>query len=170
MRTSRLWVLLSFLIAASPACHGDDDDAARGADADAEAARQPKPAILQVAPPIDLKAPPADATKTASGLVYKKRFATAGAQPRGDDTVLVRYTGWRQGTGATFFTTTARDQPIAIDLGHAAAGFREALPLLHKGEKLMLWLPPSPGMPEPVAYEIELIDIVAKPAVAGRAG
>jgi len=171
MRNAGVCLLLSSLIASSAAamagCHGDDDDDdARAADR-AAAPTRPRPAIPQVAPPLDLHKPPADATVLASGVVFKKRFATSGDQPRGDQTVLVRYTGWRQRTGDTFFTTTGRDQPIAIDVAHAAAGFREALPLLRKGEKVMLWLPPSPGTPEPVAYEVELVDIVAKRGASG---
>ena len=117
---------------------------------------------MQVAPPIDLRKPPVDATKTASGLTYKKRFDTSGAQPVSGDTVLVRYTGWRQRTGDTFFTTTGRAQPMSIDLGHAAAGFREAVSVMRKGEKMMLWLPAGSDAPEPIAYEVELVDIVAK--------
>src|SRR5436309_13765995 len=51
----------------------------------------------QVAPPFDLKAPPADATKTASGLIYKKLAVNAsGVAPKRNDTVLTNYTGWRQ--------------------------------------------------------------------------
>jgi FKBP-type peptidyl-prolyl cis-trans isomerase len=122
--------------------------------------------MLQVAPPLDLRKAPADATKTATGLTYKKRFDTSGAQPLSGDTVLARYTGWRQQTGDTFFTTTGRAQPISIDLRHAAAGFREAVSVMHKGEKMMLWLPAGADAPEPIAYEIELVDIVAKAAGA----
>jgi hypothetical protein len=167
MRNTRLGLLLSSLIAASAVavgCHSDDD--ARPATRTA-APSPPRPAIPQVAPPPDLGTPPADAVKLTSGVVFKKRLATRGDQPLRDQTVLVRYTGWRQRTGETFFTTTGRDQPIAIDVAHAAPGFREALPLLRKGEKAMLWLPPSPGTPEPVAYEVELVDIVARRGASG---
>ena len=115
-----------------------------------------------------LRAPPADATKTASGLIYKRLGAgTKGAQPRSDDTVLVRYTGWRQRTGETFFTTQGRAQPIAIDLAHAALEFREALPLLRVGETAVVWMPPRPGTREPVAYQVELVEVIAsRPAEA----
>jgi hypothetical protein len=80
----------------------------------------------------------------------------------------VRYTGWVQRTGETFFTTQGRGQPIAIDLGHAAPGFREALPLLHAGEKAVVWMPPRRGTLEPVAYEIELVEVLAnRPGAPG---
>jgi FKBP-type peptidyl-prolyl cis-trans isomerase len=110
-----------------------------------------------------------DATKTGSGLVYAKLVANdAGVRPSRSDTVLVQYTGWRQGTGDTFFTTKGRARPIAIDIAHAAPGFTEALPLLHKGETAMLWVPPSAGTPETVVYQIEVVDIVAPPATTRR--
>jgi hypothetical protein len=159
MHNLALWFLLS-TTAWTVGCRGYDDDARNAASAVPPS--PPRTAIPQVTPPLDLSKPPADATKLASGAILKRRLATSGDQPRSDETVLVRYTGWRQRTGDTFFTTTGRDQPIAIDLGHAAAGFREALPLLRKGEKVMLWLPPGPGTLEPIAYEVELVDIVRR--------
>jgi hypothetical protein len=50
---------------------------------------------------------------------------------------------------------------IAIDLAHAGPGFAEVIPLLHKGEKAVLWVPPGQGMTEAVVYEVEVVDIVA---------
>ena len=48
--------------------------------------------------------------------------------------------------------------------------FREALPLLHKGEKAILWLPPGEGVAETLVYEIELLDIISPIATASRPG
>jgi FKBP-type peptidyl-prolyl cis-trans isomerase len=157
-------LVISILLSSSVAfvsCQGDDESTEKPI----AAPRKVKPqGVPQVAPPIDLQTPPADATKTASGLVYKRLVANkAGAQARTEQTVLVRYTGWRQRTGQTFFTNGGSGQPIAIDLAHAAPGFREALLLLHKGEKAVLWMPAGAEMPEPVAYEVELVDILPKP-------
>src|SRR5438270_2884250 len=71
-----------------------------------------RPRTDQVAPPFDLKAPPADATKTASGLIYKKITSKDdGAAPKRNDTVLVLYTGWHQSTGETFVSNKSRGQP-----------------------------------------------------------
>jgi len=163
MRNLVMWILLSSSVA-YVGCQSDDESIEKPT----EAPRKVKPqGVPQVAPPIDLQTPPADATKTASGLVYKRLVANhAGAQARANETVLVRYTGWRQRTGQTFFTNGGSSQPIAIDLAHAAPGFREALLVLHKGEKAVLWMPTGPGMPEPVAYEVELVDILPKPVAA----
>jgi len=89
-------------------------------------------------------------------------------RPSPSDAALVQYTGWRQSTGDTFFTTKGRPRPIAIDIAHAAPGFTEVLPLLHKGETAMLWVPPSAGTPETVVYQIEVVDIVVPPATTRR--
>ena len=103
--------------------------------------------------------------KTGSGLSYKRLVEKPrGLQARPGESVLIRYTGWRQGTSETFFTTGTDGQTIAINPDYAAPGLREAIALLHKGEKLMLWLPAGEGMPEPVVYAIELVDVVPKAA------
>ena len=161
MRALTLWILFSSAVLGSVACHDDKDD---------EPTKQTRNGIEQIAPPLDLRTPPDDATRSASGLVYKKLVANGrGAQPTRGDTALLQYTGWRQNTGETFFTTRGRSQPIALDLAHAAPGFAEALPLLHKGEKAVLWVPPGHGTPEAVVYEVEVIDVVVPPVVAKRA-
>jgi FKBP-type peptidyl-prolyl cis-trans isomerase len=128
----------------------------------------------QVAPPFAIQTPPADATKTASGLIYKKLVSNdAGPQPRRNDTVLINFTGWRQSTGDTFFTNRGRGQPLPLNLSQTAPGFTEALQLLHKGEKAVLWVPPeigyktppAQGKPETLVYEVEVVDIEPAPAV-----
>jgi FKBP-type peptidyl-prolyl cis-trans isomerase len=83
--------------------------------------------------------------------------------------VLVHYTGWRQRTGETFFTTKGTSQPMALDVAHAAPGFGEALQLLRKGERAVLWVPPAQGTDqgtETLVYEVEVVDIVAAPKIA----
>jgi FKBP-type peptidyl-prolyl cis-trans isomerase len=128
----------------------------------------------QVTPPFDVKTPPADATKTSSGLVYKKLVTNdAGAQPRRNDIVLINYTGWRQTTGETFYTNRASGQPMPLNLTQAAPGFVEALQILRKGEKAMLWMPaaigyktpPAEGTAEPRVYEVEIVDITPSPVI-----
>lgn len=134
----------------------------------------PAPTIEQLQPPLDLKNPPADAIKTASGLVYKKLPSQpTGEAPKRNDTVSIIYTGWRQSTGATFFSNRGR-QPMGLPLANTAAGFTEAMQLLKQGEKAMLWLPPSIGYkdgpppgtpPETLVYEVEIVGIQAAPPV-----
>ena len=163
MRNLATWVFVSATIIASTACDGDDD---AGPALAAQAALR---AVPQIKPPLDIQKPPPDATRTGSGLVYKTLVGATGPRPLADDTVMVRYTGWRLGSGETFFTTEGRGQPIAVDVAHAAPAFREAISLLHKGETAMLWVPPGSGEREQVAYEVEVVDIVARrPSTGSR--
>ena len=167
MSSRTTWLCFSLGLCGSVGCHIDGDDPA--ADTASAVVKAPRSGIEQVAPPLDLKTPPPDATKTRSGLVLAKLVTNdVGERPSPSDTALVQYTGWRQSTGDTFFTTKGRARPIAIDIAHAAPGFTEALPLLHKGETAMLWVPPSPGTPETVVYQIEVVDIVVPPATTTR--
>lgn len=166
MRKLAVCLWLSSAIAMPAGCSDEDEPASKPP----ETARAAPRRVPQVQPPIDVKAPPSDAAKTASGLPYKRLVARSnGAQASASSRVLIRYTGWRQRTGETFFTTGRDGQTIAIDVAHAAPGFRELLPLLHKGEKAILWLPPGGGMPEPVAYEVELVDVLAGAPPSGQA-
>jgi len=127
-----------------------------------------RPRSEQVKPPVDVKTPPGDATKTASGLIYKKLVSNeSGAAIKRNDTVQINYTGWRQSSGETFFTNRVRDQPMPLNLTQAAPGFVEAMQLLRKGEKAILWIPPdigykappSEGKPETLVYEVEIVDV-----------
>ncbi len=133
-----------------------------------------KPRAEQVTPPFDVKSSPADATKTASGLIYKKLATSeAGAPIKRNDTVLINLTSWRQSTGETFFTNRQRGQPMPLNLSQSAPGFVEAMQLLRKGEKAMLWVPPAigykapptEGTPETLVYEVEVVDITPAPAI-----
>lgn len=129
----------------------------------------------QLTPPLDLANPPIDAIKTSSGLIYKKLTKVAGTvMPKRNDTVLINYTGWRQATGETFFSNRGKGQPMPLQLSNTAPGFTEAMQLVGKGEKAMLWLPPEIGYkggppagtkPETLVYEVEVTDVVAAPAI-----
>jgi FKBP-type peptidyl-prolyl cis-trans isomerase len=122
--------------------------------------------IPQVVPPLDIKTPPDDAIRTSSGLAYKKlAVKNDGAQAHRGDTVRVHYTGWRQSTGETFFTTQGVGQALTLDVDHVAPTFREGLQRLHKGEKAVLWVPPNEGATEMLVYEVEVIDVL--PAQVG---
>ena len=137
------------------------------------------PQVEQIKPPLDLKSPPIDAVKTSSGLIYKKLTSLPDAPaPKRNDTVLITYTGWRQTTGETFYSNRGK-QPMPLPLSSTAPGFTEALQLVRKGEKAMLWLPPEIGYkggpppgtaPETLVYEVEIVDLVEAPAVPDDVG
>lgn len=138
------------------------------------------PKAEQVQPPLDLQNPPIDAQKTKTGLVYKKLTSVPDAPaPKRNDTVLITYTGWRQSTGETFYSNRGKGQPMPLALSNTAPGFTEALQLVKKGERAMLWLPPEIGYkgappagtaPETLVYEVEIVDIVPAPAVPDDVG
>lgn len=142
--------------------------------AKAKASTEPKdrPAIEGVKPSIDIKAPPADAIKLPSGISYKKLVTTGeGPTPTRNDTVVIHFTGWKVDSGETFNTTRTRGNPMPLDLSTAGAGFSDVFTLLHKGEKVMIWMPAElagkggQGKPEALAFEAELVDIQPAPPV-----
>jgi peptidylprolyl isomerase len=160
---------------ARPASAGSGSSAGSGTGSAAVAPAR----IEQVTPPVDVKAPPSDATKTATGLIYKKLATNeSGALIKRNDTVMIHYTGWRQRSGETFFTTRGREQPMPLNLSQTAPGFTEALQLLRTGEKAMLWIPPeigykSPptsGEPETLVYQVEVADVAPAPAIPDNVG
>jgi peptidylprolyl isomerase len=134
-----------------------------------------KHSVQQIPPPDDLKAPPADATKLPDGLAYKKLVTNdAGTVPGKNDSVLLNYTGWKQSTGETFFTTRTHAQPMQLSLATTAPGFAEAVAQLKKGEKALAWIPPDlTGTTlaghaikrDTLVYELEVMDVTAAPAV-----
>src|SRR5437868_1785656 len=65
----------------------------------------------QLLAPPDVAAPPADATKTASGLATKVLTPGTGKDhPSRDDIVIIHYTGWTT-TGRMFDSSVARGTP-----------------------------------------------------------
>jgi FKBP-type peptidyl-prolyl cis-trans isomerase len=171
-------VLLSLLLVACQKGHEDKSTkssktATPGAREGSAGVGPARAKAEQVQPPLDLKNPPADAIKTASGLIYKKlKVNDAGQVVHRNDRVLINYTGWRQSTGDTFFSNRSRGQPMPLNLASTAPGFTEAMQLMKKGEKAMLWVPPSigykgppQGTPETLVYEVEVVEVVPAPPI-----
>jgi peptidylprolyl isomerase len=176
-------ILATFVAVAvtATACKKDEGKpqpvADKGSGAGSAGAVRPK--VKQIKPPYDTAKPPSDAVKTASGLTYKK-IVTVDAdapKPGKNDTVKVHYTGWKA-NGETVYSTEGRAQPMPMNLQQIPPGFAEALVLLKKGEKAMLWLPPEigyrdnarPANPEPMAYQVDLVDIVPSMPVPADVG
>src|SRR4051812_23529959 len=92
-----------------------------------------KPATPQVEPPLDIKNPPADSVRKPSGLIMRTFVPNPSGQAvKRNDTVLIKYTGWRQATGETFFSNKDSDQPMPLNLTTTAPGFTEGLQLMRK--------------------------------------
>ncbi len=115
--------------------------------------------------PADVKAPPADATKTASGLAFKVLQPGTGTRhPAATSRVTVHYTGWTT-DGKRFDSSVTRGEPATFPLNNVIAGWTEGVQLMVTGEKRRFWIPealayqgqgPVNGM---LVFDVELIAI-----------
>jgi FKBP-type peptidyl-prolyl cis-trans isomerase len=117
--------------------------------------------------PADVKAPPADATRTASGLAYKVLKAGTGRplHPKATDMVMVHYTGWTT-DGKMFDSSLARGQPATFPLNGVIKGWTEGVQLMVEGEKTRFWIPDTlaykgqPDRPQgTLVFDVELLRI-----------
>jgi FKBP-type peptidyl-prolyl cis-trans isomerase len=148
---------------------GSSPPEAGAASASVAAPAEPGPTIPA---PDDVAAPPADAEKTASGLVSKVIVAGTGKDhPGPTDRVKVDYTGWTK-AGQMFDSSVVRGAPITFPLNGVIAGWTEGLGLMVAGEKRRLWIPaamaygehPRAGAPGgDLVFDIELLEIIATP-------
>lgn len=138
-----------------------DDPRGGGATEEAEA----PPSGDQPAPP-DVAAPPADATRTASGLASRVISPGTGTtHPGPTDRVTVHYTGWT--TDGHQFDSSRGGAPATFPLDHVIAGWTEGLQLMVAGERRRFWIPQDlayRGQPGPPAgmlvFDVELISFV----------
>ena len=122
--------------------------------------------------PSDVAAPPADASKTASGLASKVLQAGKGDQkPAAADTVTVHYSGWTT-DGKLFDSSVKRGQPTSFPLNGVIKGWTEGLQLMVEGEKRRFWIPAAlaygenPGGGRPgglLVFDVELLSIKQAP-------
>jgi len=115
--------------------------------------------------PADVKAPPADATKTGSGLAYQVlRPGTGTHHPTSADMVTVQYTGWTT-DGKMFDSSLSRGSPSTFPLDKVIPGWTEGIKLMVEGERARFWIPerlaykgdsPPYGM---LVFDVELIKI-----------
>jgi FKBP-type peptidyl-prolyl cis-trans isomerase len=116
--------------------------------------------------PADVAAPPADATKTSSGLATKVLTpSTSKDHPAKDDLVMVHYTGWTT-DGKMFDSSVARGAPSTFGVSRVIPGFTEGLQLMVQGEKRRLWIPEAlaykgqEGRPKGMlVFDVQLLDI-----------
>lgn len=117
--------------------------------------------------PRDVARPPADASRTASGLAFKVLKQGRGSvRPHPKAHVLVHYTGWTT-DGAMFDSSVLRGRPQAFDVEDVIPGWAEGLQLMVTGEKRRFWIPgplaydslKRPGAPQGMlVFDIELLD------------
>jgi FKBP-type peptidyl-prolyl cis-trans isomerase len=167
---------LSILLAAALAAPACKARFAAGTDAGARDAGAAAAAVPGLPAPADVDAPPADATKTASGLASRVLEAGTGTEhPGQNDSVKVNYTGWTT-DGKMFDSSLApqqpgrRAEPVVLSLGRVIPGWTEGVQLMVAGEKRRFWVPEElaykgrsgapPGM---LVFDIELIEFTPGP-------
>jgi peptidylprolyl isomerase len=121
------------------------------------------------AAPEDVKAPPATAKKTSSGLAYRVLKAGTGKiHPTATNRVTVHYSGWTP-DGKMFDSSVARGEPSTFPLNGVVKGWTEGVQLMVVGEKTRFWIPGAlaygdkpqrPGAPAGMlVFDIELLNI-----------
>lgn len=119
--------------------------------------------------PADVAAPPADATRTASGLAWKELQAGTGTdRPTPESRVEVHYTGWTT-DGAMFDSSVMRGRPATFGVTQVIPGWTEGLQLMTVGQKVRFWIPSElaygdtptrPGAPAGMlVFDVELVGI-----------
>jgi FKBP-type peptidyl-prolyl cis-trans isomerase len=119
--------------------------------------------------PEDVKAAPAAAKKTKSGLAYRVLTKGTGkVHPKATDKVMVHYTGWTT-DGKMFDSSVTRGEPASFGLNQVIKGWTEGVQLMVVGEKTRFWIPAelaygdkpkSPGAPSGMlVFDIELLSI-----------
>jgi len=123
---------------------------------------RPSPLI----PPPDVKGPPDDAKRTASGLAYKVLRPGKGVRsPSPVSEVSVHYTGWTT-DGRMFDSSVTRGVPIIMRLDDVITGWTEGVPMMVEGERARFWIPESlayqgkgEGPRGMLVFDIELVKI-----------
>ncbi len=115
--------------------------------------------------PGDVKAPPADATRTHSGLAYKVlKEGVGGRHPKSSSMVTVAYTGWTT-DGKMFDSSVVHGGTASFSVDGVIPGWTEGLQLMVEGEKVRFWIPeklaykgesPPYGM---LVFDVELLKI-----------
>jgi FKBP-type peptidyl-prolyl cis-trans isomerase len=115
--------------------------------------------------PSDVKAPPADAKKTASGLAYRVLRPGSGTRhPSATSQVTVQYSGWTT-NGQLFDSSVMRGEPATFPLNGVIAGWTEGLQLMVEGEKARFWIPENlayRGQQAPygmLVFDVELLQV-----------
>ena len=99
---------------------------------------EPSPEV----PPDDVMAPPADATRTGSGLAYRvlRSGPAGGPHPAPANRVRVHYTGWMT-DGTMFDSSFTRGELATFRLEEVIKGWTEGLQLMSPGDKFRFWIP-----------------------------
>jgi peptidylprolyl isomerase len=147
-----------------------------GSDAAVRDGVAPVAAASGLPAPANVAAPPAEASKTASGLASIVLTPGTGTDhPGPNDSVKVNYTGWTT-DGKMFDSSVAplqpgrKAEPTTMSLGRVIPGWTEGMQLMVVGEKRRFWIPEElaykgrPGAPAGMlVFDIELLDFTPGP-------
>src|SRR5262249_42483377 len=125
----------------------------------------PQPVTPRV--PEDVKAPPENATKTASGLSYRwLEKGNGSVHPADESRVMIHYSGFTP-EGVMFDSTIPRGHPATIQVRQLIPGLSEGVRLMAAGDRMRFWIPRElaygeraqrAGSPAgPVVFDVELI-------------
>ena len=165
-RIARASVVLALLLATGGSVTGEESRPPAANSPPVAAAASPPP----VPAPPDVAAPPADATKTETGLAFRiLRKGTGTTRPVPTDLVTVHYTGWKA-DGSMIDSSVQRGKPVTMPLKRFIPGWLEGLQLMVAGEERRFWIPESlafqgnPTAPKGMmVYDIELLDVKPGP-------
>jgi peptidylprolyl isomerase len=120
------------------------------------------------APPADLKTPPADAQKSADGLLSKQLApGTSSEHPTDADFIHFHYAVWKASNGSVVDYTRG-NSPSFVELAKLLPGMREMFELMTPGEQRRAWIPSTLGggriaEGETFVVDGQLVDIVHPP-------
>ena len=121
-----------------------------------------------------------EASKTASGLVFRNVQTGTGASPTAEDMVKVHYTG-KFIDGKVFDSSVERNEPATFPLSGVIPCWTEAVQLMKVGGKAVVTCPPElaygdEGRPPQMrggatlVFDVELLEIVKADAAAAGEG
>jgi len=136
----------------------------------------PKPAPT----PVDVAAPPARVSRTASGVGYRLLSSHAGTsapRPLPSSIVTVNYTAWTP-DGNMFASSFLSGQPETFQLSKAIRGLRDGLNTMRVGDTTRFWIPaelafddstsPQAGPHGMVVFDVELLYVYTADGQRGR--
>jgi peptidylprolyl isomerase len=119
--------------------------------------------------PADVKAVPASAQKSKSGLAFVLlKPGTGTTRPSKTSNVTVHYSGWTT-DGQMFDSSVVRGTPATFPLDRVIAGWTEGLQLMVPGESRRFWIPEklayqgAEGKPKGMlVFDVELLSVDGK--------
>ena len=122
--------------------------------------------LVEIAPPPawpargEVGTPPADATRTSSGLAFKVLKPGTGTEhPKPASTVTIRYTEWTTSGTTIYDDSAALEEPVSVAVDLVMPGVSEALQRMVVGEKTRYWVPADLAYAAPMPSAALLFDV-----------